>query len=546
MRSLLPFALLCLLLDARFANALTFPVRTRTASQRRSGSGLHSRSNNDTLLPVKNTQNSEYISNITLGGREIPVLLDTGSSDLWVTGTVPNTNDLGKSVSLSYAVGDAAGDVNTATLNFGNYTVENQAYLLVTDTASFSINIAAEGFEGLIGLGPNTGSVIRDKIGDSRGDSVLDRIFQQNASDSNYMTVLLNREGDPKSPPMGQMSISEIVPGYEDVTSMPKLTVEKVHRLTDLDQHWQTYTDVNGVIGPDGNPIKVESIVPSAPDGQLVVVFDSGYTLPQVPRDMSDAIYGRVQGAEYDTTAGVWLIPCDQMLNISFKFGGHDYPVHPLDTSSSEFDMVFPSTGEVACVGAFQPISSSAFSLLGEYDIILGMSFIRNVYALFDYGNFVEDTDHDLGEPFIQLLSTTNLTEAHETFVQVRMSGVDNTGAKSQWLLPVSQEVHSPETEAEKKEQYEEYVLSRWPEIFVGCLAFVIIVMAIIIWRCCFVRRRRRAAQQDSSLLPTAAGRPQSSYKQLEDPSTATLVDMQRIPPRSPSHDGYLSGTTVH
>ncbi|CCM06639.1 uncharacterized protein FIBRA_08920 [Fibroporia radiculosa] len=446
MRHLLPLCLLCFL---HSANALRFPIHARSAST--SSSRLTRRANNDTLLNVKNTQNSEYITNITLGGREIPVLLDTGSSDLWVAGDVPDSTDLGVSESLSYAVGDAAGDINTATLQFGNYTVENQAFLLVKNTSSFSINIETEGFDGLIGLGPNTGSVIRDKLGDSKGDSVLDRIFQQNASSANYMTILLNRLDDPTSPSTGQMSISEIVPGYENITSMPKLSVEMVHKLTDLDQHWQTYTDVNGVIGPDGNPIEVESIVPSAPDGQLVVVFDSGYTLPQVPRAMSDAIYGRVQGAEYNSEQGFWTIPCAQMLNISFKFGGVDYPISPLDTSSSEFDVV-NSAGDPVCVGAFQPISS-AFSLLGEYDIILGMSFMRNVYALFDYGDFVEDTSTDLGSPFIQLLSTTNVAAAHAAFVSVRLNGVDTTGAASQALLPVSEEQHSPETEAEKKAQ---------------------------------------------------------------------------------------------
>lgn len=76
------------------------------------------------------------------------------------------------------------------------------------------------------------------------------------------------------------------------------------------------------------------------------------------------------------------------------------------------------------------------------------------MYALFDYGNFVEDTSSDLGNPFIQLLPTTNLTAAHEAFVQVRLSGVDTTGSSSQWLLPSSEMQHSPETEAEKKAQY--------------------------------------------------------------------------------------------
>lgn len=46
-----------------------------------------------------------------------------------------------------------------------------------------------------------------------------------------------------------------------------------------LDQHWQALTDKNiGIIGPDGQPINVGSIVPNAPDGELVAVFDSGFT----------------------------------------------------------------------------------------------------------------------------------------------------------------------------------------------------------------------------------------------------------------------------
>ena len=65
----------------------------------------------------------------------------------------------------------------------------------------------------------------------------------------------------------------------------------------------------------------------------------------------------------------------DQAINLTFKFGGIEYPIHPLDVSSSDFDMV-DSTGNPVCVGTFQPITS-AFSLLGEYDIILGMAFSK-------------------------------------------------------------------------------------------------------------------------------------------------------------------------
>lgn len=223
--------------------------------------------------------------------------------------------------------------------------------VLVPNASSFSLDIKAQGFEGLIGLGPNTGSVILDKLDDDSGNSVLNRIFSQNSTSANYLTLLLERESPANQTFKGQLSISEVIPGFEKITSMPKLDVGKVHKLTDADQHWQTYTDAFGVIGPDGQPINIDSIVPSAPDNQLVVVFDSGYTLPQVPRAMSDAIYGRVPGAQYNEDAEVWTVPCSQLINLSFKFGGVEYPVHPLDVSTSDFNMV-DATGTPVCVGA--------------------------------------------------------------------------------------------------------------------------------------------------------------------------------------------------
>jgi hypothetical protein len=113
----------------------------------------------------------------------------------------------------------------------------------------------------------------------------------------------------------------------------------------------QIRTDANnGIIGPDGNPISAQSIVPQAPSGTLVAVIDSGFTFPQVPRSVSDAIYGRVRGAVYDTKNEIWTVPCDQLLNISFNFGGNNFPIHPLDTVSSDFNST-GADGKPMCTG---------------------------------------------------------------------------------------------------------------------------------------------------------------------------------------------------
>lgn len=159
--------------------------------------------------------------------------------------------------------------------------------MLVANASGFSTNIVAQGYAGLMGLGPNTGSLVRKELDakDSSGDAVMDRIFEQNVTSQNYITFMLDRRGDPGNNITGQFTISEVVAGYESILQQPKLSIVTVPGLTDEDQHWQIYTDKNGVIGPDGEPIETsESIVTKSPDGQLVAVFDSGFTLPQVCR----------------------------------------------------------------------------------------------------------------------------------------------------------------------------------------------------------------------------------------------------------------------
>ena len=77
--------------------------------------------------------------------------------------------------------------------------------------------------------------------------------------------------------------------------------------------------------------------------------------------------------------------------------------------------------------------------------------------------------------------------------------------------------------------RYEEMILSRWPYIFVGCLVFVLLVIALITWRCCVRRRRRRAAQAQKAasmgISTGASSEPQ--YKVVDGAaSSVSLQDM--------------------
>jgi hypothetical protein len=184
--------------------------------------------------------------------------------------------------------------------------------------------------------------------GNVAADTFLDRVFQQNVTSDNFITISLSRLNDLDSA-QGDFTISEVIPGYEAVTSQSKLALRE-QRKNDPNQHWITLIDKDGVIGPDGQPIDLPSTVSGVPSGQYVAVFDSGFTLPQLPRNMSDAIYGRVQGAEWNALNETWYVPCDQELNVTFVFGGVKFPMNPLDIASSDFG-VTDSKGNKACFG---------------------------------------------------------------------------------------------------------------------------------------------------------------------------------------------------
>ena len=133
---------------------------------------------------------------------------------------------------------------------------------------------------------------------------------------------------------------------------------------------------------------------------------------------------------------------------------------------------------------------------------------VRNAYILIDYGDFV-DGSSNTANPYIQLLATTSDTsEAHQDFVNVRMGGKDDANWQ---LLPPSSMGSSPKSESEFVRRIKYY----WP-IIAGVAGFLILVILI---SCLCVRRRRK-----SGARPLWRGK--KSYRPLHDPAP---VGMQPI-----------------
>ena len=79
--------------------------------------------------------------------------------------------------------------------------------------------------------------------------------------------------------------IGTILPGYEEISESPKLPALVDQYM--INQHWQSLLDSNGIVGPDGERIPTETGIQNVTDGkpdQLHVIFDTGFTFPQVSR----------------------------------------------------------------------------------------------------------------------------------------------------------------------------------------------------------------------------------------------------------------------
>ncbi|KAK0504252.1 aspartic peptidase domain-containing protein [Armillaria luteobubalina] len=413
------FSLLCL---AGYSSGLQLRIEGRRNV--RPGHEVMRRGlNMDGTAALSDDADINYHTNLTLGGQLFTVQLDTGSSDLWVAGTVADSIDTGLISAISYAKGGAEGPIKLSTLEFAGHTVQDQAFMQVTPDSDHPIG------KGVLGLGPTSGSNIYYNLTTSDGYTVLDHIFLQDTSAPNYLTVLLGRTQDPPDVFPGEISIGELLDGYSNVESEPKLAATINPVGESLDQHFQILLDQDGIIGPDGKPISITTKVKQTPNSeQATAVLDTGFALTQVPKSVADEIYSRFSGAEYINVPGVgevWVLPCDEEVNITFKIGGNSYHIHPLDATmdlslANLFDLK-NSIGRSFCVGSFQPFSFTPSA--PTYDVILGMSFLRNVYAVFNYGDFVANGNDTTirGDPYVQLLSTTDPAEAHSDFVAVRM-----------------------------------------------------------------------------------------------------------------------------
>ncbi|PFH49467.1 hypothetical protein AMATHDRAFT_63168 [Amanita thiersii Skay4041] len=183
---------------------------------------------------------------ITVGGTTVPVVLDTGSSDLWVisdacstgcaTGNLPtypqaSFNSTGVEAQLLYGDSQtgthAFGLIGTDTASLAGLTLQNQYFAAINDT---NTSVVDTGSAGIFGLGFPINSVL------------LNTIFSNEHAFLNGRSTEDSEESEPNHGFLGRLRVGTL---HQDKNIVSRL----FPKLSRLDFHKPTFPSVGGLLG---------------------------------------------------------------------------------------------------------------------------------------------------------------------------------------------------------------------------------------------------------------------------------------------------------
>ncbi|KAF9225690.1 acid protease [Gyrodon lividus] len=359
---------------------------------------------NNTLLTITNESNLEYTGKVNVGGHDFTIIIDTGSSDLWITTSekIKITTNTNTNVNLTYGIGSAYGNIAYTTVSFGGYQVENQAFVNVQKTLDMT-------GQGILGLGLIGLSEVARESKTKTAQPIMANIFTQHPSTPMFVGLALERSEDGEDTSGGVLSIGEYDPQFSNISGTSK------HPVTPTSS--SRWTIAMSKMTVNGKDYTLKSDVQGTKKGQAIALIDSGTSLAYIPSDAVDAIYSVIDGAVHVKTndQDSWYVPCLSQSNVSFTFGSDTYPINPMELTTP---VTITDNGKqyTVCLNAFQaPLNGEQADL----DFLLGDIFMRNVYSVFNFGNSTTPGD-DTKSSSIQFLSRTNQDQVYQNFADNR------------------------------------------------------------------------------------------------------------------------------
>ncbi|KAM5532274.1 hypothetical protein V8D89_014032 [Ganoderma adspersum] len=476
-----------------------------------------------------------YIANVTVGGTEYPLQLDTGSSDLWVKGAsspLPNTNQTALTLNVTYGIGSTYGHISYTSVEFAGINVPKQAFI---DASQANNPILSYGVNGIVGLGFTKLSSVDSALnntGKSDGKALLYNLFADNPAEPNFIAFALQRATVSGGDVEGSFTIGEYDEDYKDVANSPKISTYPKSDPT----RWTMLLDAI-LLGNNDTMIPLTTSVSGAPSDKAVVMLDSGTSYTYAPKSVCDAIYGTIQGATYSAALGQWIIPCDAEVDVALQFGSSVYPLHPLDVTPTNVN------DDTMCVGSFLPQTVSVGA--GQFDWLIGDNVMRSLYTVYDFGDF--DSSGQMNDPYIQLLSLVNPNNASTEFHKVRGgSASSNIVYKAQAVSQTGAAASGGTTAVSVSTDFvdtltklQTYIPAILGIMALNALVLLVLAVAAIVYMC---RRRTkaRARKTPGRSTPMPLTRPSSYIAHMEpgpdalgayQPVSMALTEDTFVPP---------------
>jgi len=327
---------------------------------------------------------SSYIANLTIGTppQSFEVVLDTGSSDLWLPGSncptctagspifdtstsstfkgTPTSSSLGSEVSIAYGSGEVRGTLGSDTVTMGGSTVPSQTFLTVDAMTTGLVNAPVSGLMGLA----------FESLASTQATPFWQTVTNNNQLSNPEMSFWLARDLHPLSEDFlasgGVFTLggtnSTFFSGnieFLSLASTPSFWLLSLASLT-----------VNG------KPVKL-----TTPDPLSAI--DTGTTLIGGPHNDVVALYNSIPGSVDlgNSDPGFFAYPCNTNITVAMSFGGQSWPINPEDFNAGQVN----NGRNPLCLGAIFDLSLGVNNAQDSASPtwVVGDTFLKNVYTVF-------------------------------------------------------------------------------------------------------------------------------------------------------------------
>ncbi|KAK6429558.1 hypothetical protein LTR95_014294 [Oleoguttula sp. CCFEE 5521] len=344
------------------AATLTRTTTAAPAATTSSAAGASEQENGEVSATPESNE-SEYLSPVSVGGQTLNLDFDTGSADLWVFSTSLSSSSIGQhaafdpsksptwedypGASWQIMYGDGSGASGTVGLDIvevGGATASRQAVEIATKVSSSFVS--DENNDGLLGLGFSKINTIKPQPQKTFFESILPKLDQ----------------------PVFTADLEDDAAGTYEFGRVDTTKYTGTLHVTPVDSSngfWEFASTAYSIGGTTYQN-----------SGASTAIADTGTSLLLVDDNVAQAFYAQVQGSQLSRTAGGYVYPCSaQVPDFGVQIGSSGF-IATIPGS----DITFAEVGQGTCFGGVQGNGGGGIQIFG--DVLL-----KQYFAVFNGGN---------------------------------------------------------------------------------------------------------------------------------------------------------------